>query len=171
MITLIQADKSGSDVFEKDYSVIVVLNKKDVFGINLPQKIKDDLMSKLKKNELGIKAPSEKTAKNRLRIRLHTTAIILLIKQALKNNHAEDVNIEVCNDLDGHFHEMKDMLFKNLVKIIVNLRPEDIVLSKFQKPSLIDEAGKAFRNNDIEQLKKFNKVKLDEKELLKIIKK
>lgn len=36
MITLFQIDKSGSEIFEKDYSISVVKNKKVVYGINIP---------------------------------------------------------------------------------------------------------------------------------------
>jgi len=39
MITLFQIDKSGSDIFEKDYSIVLAANKKEVYGINIPQEI------------------------------------------------------------------------------------------------------------------------------------
>ncbi len=83
----------------------------------------------------------------------------------------EKVNFQICNDFDGHFHEIKDMIFKHISKIIYDMKPEDIVQTKFQKPSLIDDSGKAFRNNEKDKMKNYNFVKLNLEELIKIIKK
>ena len=172
MITLFQIDKSGNDIFDKDYSIVLLLNKKEGYGINLPQKMKDDLVSSFKKGELNINAPSDKAKKNRLRIRFHTAIIILLIEKAIRDlGYLEDVNIEICNDIDGHFHEIKDMVFKHFTKLIPNLRPEDIVSTRFQKPSAIDELGRIFRANDREKIKSYNNLKLDFHDLFKIIRK
>lgn len=172
MITLFQIDKSGNDIYEKDYSLILLLNKKEVYGVNIPQKIKDHLISMLRKDQLNINASTDKAKRKRLKIRLHTAVIIILIERAIKDPGLfDDINIELCNDIDGHFHEIKDMIFKHFVKIIPKLKPEDIVLTKFQKPSLIDEAGKAFRNNDRNKINQYNQVNLNLNELIKIIKK
>ena len=172
MINLFQIDKSGSNVFEKDYSIVLALNKKEVYGINIPQKIKDDLNYLFKKGELNINHPSEKQKKNRFRIRFHTAIIIKLIEKAIYDlGSVEEINIELCNDIDGHFHEIKDMIFKYFIKLLPSLKLEDIVLTKFQKPSFIDDAGIAFRNKDKNKLKDFNQVKLNFEELVKIIKK
>ena len=172
MINLFQIDKSGNDLFEKDYSIALLLNKKEVYGINIPQKIKDDLISSLKKGELNINAPSEKSKKNRLRIRFHTAVIIALIEQAIADlGYADEVHIEICNDIDGHFHEIKDMIFKHFTKIIPSLKPEDIISTKFQKPSLIDEAGKAFRTNNREKIRQYHNIKLNFQILFNRIKK
>lgn len=53
----------------------------------------------------------------------------------------------------------------------INLHSEDIVIAKFQKPSKIDSAAKAFRNKDEKETENFNKIKLESKDLIKIIKK
>jgi hypothetical protein len=172
MITLFQIDKSGNDVFEKDYSLVLVLNKTEVYGINIPQSIKDNLNYLFKKGELNINHKSEKQKKNRFRIRFHTAIIILLIKQAIRDlGNVDEVSIALCNDIDGHFHEIKDMVFKHLSRLLPLLKPEDIVQTKFQKPSLIDSSGKALRENDRLKLKRFNLLKLNLEELIKVIKK
>jgi len=172
MITLFQIDKSGSDIFEKDYSVILLVNKKEIYGTNIPQKIKDELVSKFKKGEMKITGTSEKAKKNRFRIRFHTAIIISLMEQAIKDlGYLDDVNIEICNDIDGHFHEIKYMLFKQFTKLIPSLKLEDIVLTKFQKPSLIDDAGKTFRKNDKEKLKECIQIALNTERLYNIIRK
>ncbi len=49
MIILFQVDKSGGDIFEKDYSIVVVANKKKVYGVNIPQKIKERLIHEYKR--------------------------------------------------------------------------------------------------------------------------
>ena len=172
MITLFQIDKSGNDVFEKDYSVVLVLNKERIYGVNVPQNIKDNLVYLFRTGGLNINHRSEKQKKNRFRIRFHTAVIIKLIEKAIYDLGVVDsVNIELCNDIDGHFHEIKDMIFKYFIKIIPGLKLEDIILVKFQKPSLVDDVGKIFRNKEKEKLKEFNQVKLDLDELIKIIKK
>ena len=65
MVHLIQVDKSGGDIFEKDYSIIIVVNRKKVYGVNIPQKIKDDLISEYKKGNLNINSQSHKKRRNR----------------------------------------------------------------------------------------------------------
>ena len=171
-ITLVQVDKSGSDVFEKDYSIILVLNREMVYGVNIPQKIKDNLVYLFKTGGLKINHRSGKQKKNRFRIRFHTAVIIKLIEKAIYDLGAVDsVNIELCNDIDGHFNEIKDMIFKNISKMVPSLKLEDIVQAKFQKPSLIDDAGKSFRNKEKDKLKDYTKINLNLDELIRIVRK
>ncbi len=172
MINLFQVDKSGNEIFEKDYSVVVILNKKHVYGTNIPQKIKDRVLNLFKTGALNINHHSEKQMKNRLRIRFHTAVIIKILERAIYDlGSVNEINLELCNDIDGHFHEIKDMIFKYFKKLVPSLKLEDIVLTRFQKPSLIDDAAKTFRNRDKENLKEFNQVNLNLEELIKIIKK
>lgn len=172
MITLFQIDKSGNEFFEKDYSIVVAVNKKEIYGINVPQKIKDEILCMFKSKKLNINHHSEKQRKNRLRIRSHTAVIIKIIEKAIYDlGSVDEINIELCNDIDGHFHEIKDMIFKYFDKLIPAFKLEDIVLTKFPKPSLIDNSGKAFRNKEKEKLKNFIEVKLELKDLINIIKK
>lgn len=143
MVTIFQIDKSGGDIFEKDYSVVLILNKEEVYGYNIPKSIKDNLIYQFKQGNLNINSHSEKKKKNRFRLRFHTAIVIKLIEKAIYDlGSVEDVNFQICNDFDGHFHEIKDMIFKHIFKLIPNLKLEDIIQTKFQKPSLIDSAGK-----------------------------
>lgn len=172
MITLIQVDKSGNDLFEKDYSIVILVDKERVYGINIPKKLKDDLNSRFKSGELNIIKGSDKIRKNRFRIRFHTALIIKLMEKAIFDlGQIDRMNIELCNDIDGHFHEIKYMIFDHFFKLIPSLKLEDIVLTKFEKPSLIDEAGKSFRTNDKEKLKNYTRINLNVEELIRIIKK
>lgn len=172
MVTLIRIDKSGGDIFEKDYSIVLTLNKKEVYGVNIPQKIKDHLIFEFKKGNLKINHTSDKKKKNRFRLRFHTAIIIKLIEKIIYDLGAiEDLAIEICNDFDGHFHEIKDMVFKHITKLAPSLNMEDLVSTKFQKPSLIDDAGKAFREKDGNKLKHYTTINLNLEELYKIIKK
>ena len=79
------------------------------------------------------------------------------------------MNIENCNDFDEHFHEIKDMVFKNISKIIPHLKREDIIQAKFPKDSLIDKVGKDFRSNNKERIKNYTSIKLNSKNLIKMI--
>ena len=171
-ITLFQIDKSGGDIFDKDYSVILVLNRESVYGINIPQKIKDPLTNLFKQGGLNINHHSNKKKKNRFRLRFHTAVVIKLIEKAIYDlGSVENVSFQICNDFDGHFNEIKDMVFKNISRIIPSLKLEDIVQTKFQKSSLIDAAGKSFRNKEKEKLKDYIKINLNLDELIKIVKK
>ena len=143
-----------------------------MYGVNIPKAIKDKLVNLFKKGELNINHYSEKKKKNRFRLRFHTAIVIKLIEKAIKDiGFINEVNFQICNDFDGHFHEIKDMIFKHVSKLISNFKPEDIVQTKFQKPSLIDDAGKMLRNNEKEKIKQFNIIQLNLEELIKIIKK
>jgi len=171
-ITLFQIDKSGGDIFEKDYSVMLVLNREMVYGVNIPQKIKDPLTNLFKRSELKINHHSDKKKKNRFRLRFHTAVVIKLIEKAIYDlGSVEEVSFQVCNDFDGHFNEIKDMIFKNISKLIPSLKLEDIVQTKFPKPSLIDDAGRAFRSRNKEKLMDYNKIDLNLDELINIIRK
>lgn len=172
MITLFQIDKSGRDIFEKDYSIVLIVNKEEIYGVNISQKLKDDLNYQYKNNFLKIEADSDPKKKTRFRLRFHTAVIIKLLEKAIKDlGYLEDVNIQICNDFDGHFHEIKEMVFTNLTNLIPSLKREDIVSTKFQKPSQIDIIGKEFRENNTEKLKNYNKVNLNSKELIRLVKK
>lgn len=125
-----------------------------------------------KNNKLNINYQSEKKKKNRFRLRFHTAIVIKLLEKAIRDlGYLEGVSIKICNDFNGHFNEIKDIIFKRLTKIIPSLKEEDIVQTKFQKSSLIDDAAKSFREKDKEKLEDFNSVKLDLNELINIIKK
>jgi hypothetical protein len=172
MIVLMQIDKSGGDIFEKDYSVVLVLNKKEIYGINIPKSIKDSLVSLFKRRKLKINNKSEKQRKKRFRLRFHTAIVIKLIEKAVYDlGFVDEMSIQICNDFDGHFHEIQDMVFKNIVDLIPSIKIEDIVQTKFQKPSLIDDSGKALRSNDKEKIKGFHILKLNLDELIQIIRK
>ncbi len=172
MINLFQVDKSGNEIFEKDYSIVIVLDKKHVYGVNIPQKIKDRIMQLFKLGELKINHHSEKQKKNRLRIRFHTAVIIKLIEKAIYDLGAvEEINLEICNDIDGHFHEIKDMIFKYFERLIPSFKLEDVVSTRFPKPSLIDTAARAFREKDKSKLKDYVSVNLNIEDIIKIVKK
>jgi len=172
MISIFQIDKSGGDIFGKDYSVVLVLNKKEIYGVNIPKSIKDNLVNLFKKGELKIGGYSKKKNKNRFRLRFHTAVVIKLIEKSIYDlGFVEDVSFQICNDFDGHFHEIKDMIFKHISKLVSSMKPEDIVQTKFRKPSLIDEAGQNFRNNEKSKIGNYNFVELNLEDLIKIIKK
>src|SRR3989344_2855451 len=123
MITLFQIDKFGNDLFEKNYSVVLIVNQKQVYEINISQKIKEDLNYQFNNNLLNIKADSDKKKKNRFRLRFHTAIIIQIIQRALRDlKDIDEVNFQICNDFDGHFHEIKDMIYTNISLLIPKLK-------------------------------------------------
>lgn len=169
MITLFQVDKSGRDIFEKDYSVVLIVDKKEIYGINIPQEIKDKIMYEFKQGKLWKPENNEKRDKLRLRIRFHTSIIIILMLKAIRDHgFIDELNIEICNDFDGHFHEIKDMVYKNISKIIPMLKREDILQTKFQKPSLIDTAARELREKVHSGT---DKVKINLEELMRLMRK
>lgn len=172
MITLLQIDKSGGDLFDKNYSIVLIKDKKEAFGINIPEKTKNEILDFYRQGSLNIEANSEKNKKNRLRLRFHTAIVIKLIEAALRDiKEIDEVNFQICNDFDGHFHEIKDMIFKNINRFIKKLKPEDILQTKFQKPSFIDSVGRDFRESNKINLRNYTIVNIKIEELVKIIKK
>ena len=172
MVILLQIDKSGGDIFDENYSIVLILNQKEVYGVNIPKDIKERLVHLFKIGDLNIINKSPRQNKNRFRLRFHTAVVIKLIEKAIYDlGNMDDLNIEICNDFDGHFHEIQGMVYSNLFKLISNLKLENIVQTRFQKPSLIDNVGKEFRSNTKEKLTNYNIVKLNLKELIRIIKK
>ncbi|MEK6893053.1 MAG: hypothetical protein AABX07_02525 [Nanoarchaeota archaeon] len=172
MITLFQIDKSGRDIFEKDYAIVIIVDKKEVYGVNLSQDIRDNILHDFRSGELNIKKEDEKMNRTRLRIRFHTAVIVLLLKRIIsKTKLAEKVNIEICNDFDGHFHEIKDMIYKHICQIVNTLKPEDIVLSKFYKPSLIDTSAQAVREREYHKISNFSLIDLDYNSIKEVVRK
>ena len=172
MISIFQIDKSGNEIFEKDYSIALVKDREKVYGINIPQSAKDRVSHLFNSGELNIESTSDKKAKSRLRIRFHTAIIILLIRKAIKDEgYVEDVNIQICNDIDGHFHEIRDMIFTNLSKLIPTLEKEDIVQTQFPKTSLVDISAKNLRERNSKETKNYFLLSINLEELTNLIKK
>jgi len=164
-IDLFEIDKAGNHVLERNYSIIVVLNQKDVYGFCIPQYTQDILIGEFNKELLNIKS------RRRFKIRFHTSIIILLLKESIKRRKKLNPKIEICNDIDGHLHEIKDMIFKNLIKDIPNLKKENIVRQKFLKESLVDQAARHFYKKDKNKLRNYNICDLKLEDLRKLIKK
>lgn len=172
MINLFQIDKSGNDIFEKDYSIALVKDKMDVYGININQELKDKLVHLFRQHDFNIKSTSPKKQKLRFKIRFHTAIIILLIEKAIKDEgRADDINIQICNDIDGHFHEIRDMIYGHLSKLVPSLQKEDIVQTKFQKTSLVNIAARNLREKNNKETINYIILKVDIERLIKLIKK
>ncbi len=172
MITEFKIDKSGRDIFEKDYSIVVIRDGEEVYGINIPQKIKDKVMHEFIQGNLGKRDNlSDQTNKMRLRIRFHTSVILLLLKKALFDLGSIDkVTILICNDFDGHFHEMKEMMYTYLFRLIPSLEKDNIILAKFPKPNFVDKCARDIRNKNRKETDLYNLIKINEQELITLIK-
>lgn len=170
MITLFQIDKSGNEVFEKDYSIAIVVDRKHIYGFNMPQNIKDSLLNLFYSGQLEIKAKNKKINKTRFRIRAHTSIIVLLLKKIIsQNKNINEACIQICNDIDGHFHEIREMIFAHISKLIPSLKKEDIIQARFSKTSSVDLAARNLRAHD-KAANEYGIIKLSLKELTEIIK-
>ena len=166
MITLFQIDKSGGDIFQKDYAISLVKNDEEVYGMNIPQSLKDPLLHLFNKGCIGIKD------KLRLSLRTHTAFIILFLQKALRDEgQADKLNIQICNDYDGHFHEIKDMIYKHISQLVPSLKKEDVLMSKFQKTSLVNVSAKNLREKNFKETQNYIIPKIELEDLIKIIKK
>jgi len=100
------------------------------------------------------------------------TKKILLLKKAIKDNSSiGEVNIQVCNDIDSHFHEIRNMIYSHLLRDLPLLEKEDIVQTKFPKTSLVDVSARNLREKNIDNAKNYVILKINIDELSKIIKK
>src|SRR4030042_1121972 len=146
MIVLIEIDKSGSDFFEKGYSIAVVKDKTEVYGYKVSQEITDRLLHLFKNNELGIDTSKFNKSKQRVRIkvRAHSACIILIIKEIIKDfGGFENLVINICNDIDGHFDDIRSMLYSHLKYDVPSLdMKEHITRAIFPKNSLVNIAAK-----------------------------
>jgi len=84
---------------------------------------------------------------------------------------ADKMTILLCNDFDGHFHEIQDMLYNYISKLVPSLQKENILMTKFLKPNLLDSAAKNIRINNKKETQLYNLIKINEDELIKLIKK
>jgi hypothetical protein len=156
-ITLLQIDKSGRMIDQKNYSIVVVKNNEEVYGVNVPQQLKNRILDYYNKGYLG------EISRFRFLLRFHVAVLIQVLNMAIINS--EKISIEICNDFDGHFHEIKNMLICN----VISLKHANFVLAKFSKPSIIDLACKRFRQKKL--IKSDFLIKLDINKLIRIIKK
>ncbi len=171
-IDLFEIDKSGYDVMERDYAIVVVKNNKLVYGYKINQKCRDDLVRELNQGHLGINDTKGKIDRLRFKIRLHTAIIILLMKEAVKKREIlNDCKILICNDIDGHFQEIKEMLFYHIKVDIPNLEKINIIKSKFPKESLVNVSAKAFRERDTSKTNNYIECSFKFEDLKNIIKK
>lgn len=165
---IIQIDKSGVDITEDNYSVAVLVDKKYKFGCNIDTKLKQKIIIDYDSGKLGLYGKSAKKAKKQFRIRFHTTIVILTLQNALqKIPKNSQIHIEMCNDYDGHFHEIKNMIFDHISRTH-NLTEESIVQTKFDKPSKVDQLGQDLRKGNVTGIEQ---TKLDYKNLVKYLKK
>jgi hypothetical protein len=162
---LFEVDKAGDDVLNRDYSMVVVVNQKEVYGFRAPQAIQKALKEEFNKKLLNI------NRQKRFKIRFHTSIIILLLREAIKRKKIENSRIEICNDIDGHIHEIKDMIFKNISKDLPSLKKENIISAKFPKLALVNVSAKSFYKKDKEKLKDYNISNFKLKDLRELIKK
>ena len=163
---LFEIDKAGDDTLTKNYSVAIVFNREKVYGFRVPKKIQEDLKNKFDKGELNIQG------RFRFILRFHISIIILLIKEIIKENKGlERYKIEICNDYDRHFHEIKDMVFKNLNQEMKNLKKEDITSARFEKSSLVNQAAHKFFKREEKESKNYKFCNLTLEDLIKLIKK
>lgn len=171
-IDIFEIDKSGQDILERDYSISVVKNNKYVYGYRISQKQRDILVNEFKSGLFKINGKSKHKNRLRFKIRFHASIIILLMKEAIKQrNFVDDCKILLCNDIDGHFHEIRDMVLKNLQEIMPTLNKTDIIQTKFAKDSLVNTSAKAFRERNLKEICKYTECKLSLDDLRRLIKK
>jgi hypothetical protein len=161
---VLQIDKSGTDIFDKDYSIAIVKDYSSCYGINIPQSIKDKIMSEFNQGRLGKFTSHQKV---RLKLRFHSAVIINLILSIVPQTDLQ-LSLQICNDYDGHFHEIKQMIFDNLKHKYSYLILDAIVQTKFHKPSAVDTTAKNLRDKINTGI---NVIHLNEKMLLDFIRK
>ena len=165
-IDLFEIDVAGNDALNKNFSVVVVLNQKEVYGFRVPVKILDQLTTEFNKGLLNLKN------KLMFKIRLHQTILILLLQMAIKRRRKTNkCKLEICNDMDGHFHNIKYRIFEKLKGKMPTLEKDNIVMQKFLKESLVNQAAHNFYINNKKKLKEYNVCNFSIDDLRELIKK
>lgn len=170
-LDLYEIDKSGSNPIEKDYSIAIVKDQKTVFGFSLPQRYIDRIVSDYNKGYLGLNNKTKIDRKN-FAIRVHTSLLIIILKKVTqKREILNECKFLICNDIDGHFHEIKHRIFEHLKSTMPTLDKINILQQKFTKDSLVNTAAKAFREKNIDLTCKYNNCNISYDELFSYIKK
>jgi len=171
-IIFIQIDKTGDDILNQGYSVIVAKNLKKIYYYRIPNKIKEKLIGEFHQGVFNIDTTSKTKSKLRFKIRFHTACAILIIKEIIKGQEKkEDIALNVCNDFDSHIHEIKEMLYSNLTKYIPKIKREKINRAKFSRDSSISVASRNIFNKRKKETKNYKHINLDIQELRNIIEK
>jgi len=96
-----EIDVSGSDIFEKDYAILVAEtgNRKIMLGHRFPAGTIEVIRARHGQSEYRYKKSKE--GKSNLKVRLYCVAIYFLFKELKRKYKIKEANLNICRDFSG----------------------------------------------------------------------
>ncbi|MFH1257081.1 MAG: hypothetical protein V1494_07380 [Candidatus Diapherotrites archaeon] len=156
-----EIDVSGSDIFEKDYTILVAERGNSKILLAYKFSDKNALTIRSRHGEGKYRYPYSKAGKSNIKVRLYCVAIYFLFKELKKRFKLKDVTLAVCRDFSGNESKIKQNLeFLLGTKLGLNV---SIAFQKLPKNSIADKYAFLIRHDT---LNKFSscciKIKVEE---------
>lgn len=161
---LYKIDVTGDDIFNKGYGIIVLYNNKQVYGYKFSSEMQSEIRNNFKGGCYGF------SNSKIIKPRVYCAVLSLILKQVSEENqtHDEEFDLHLCNDFDGHQHDIIQFL-KDITKnmlIFKDISTDNYHFTKHPKKSKIQKFSLQLSKGDWTEI---NKVKIDERELHKLI--
>lgn len=152
-----EIDVSGTDIFEKDYTVCVANKDGIIKGFKMTPEFISVINSKFGQNLY--RYPKSKNGRVLLRVRLYSILIYFLFK-SIKIN--ESITLVICRDFNGRETEIKS----NLIYLfgLIGLKIERIVFCKLDKGSIADKYAYLMRKDTKNKLKTYVHISIEDVE-------
>ncbi|MDD5148519.1 MAG: hypothetical protein PHH08_03585 [Candidatus ainarchaeum sp.] len=131
-----EIDVSGSDIFEKDFTIVVAEenNSNVILAYKFTEQISRVILSRHGQNLY--RYPPSKNGKANLKVRLYCVAIHYIFKELKKRLKLTDACLLVCRDFSGHEPDIQQSL-AHLLEEALHIQLE-IVFTRLQKGSIAD---------------------------------
>lgn len=137
MASTFEIDVSGSDVFDRDFSIALIYNNYEKYGFKFKKHLQDTLIHNYKQGEYCI------NNKKSLKPRVYSSILILLLKSVAREQKLDkEYKFYICDDLYGHFNQICDLLVTHLQKEFPKLsKKKHISKCKHPEDSLIQKTA------------------------------
>ncbi|MFH1234453.1 MAG: hypothetical protein V1493_02470, partial [Candidatus Diapherotrites archaeon] len=148
-----EIDVSGSDLFAKDYTVVVAEtgNDKNMLAHKFADRSKEIIRSRHGQNLY--RYPNSKKGTTDLKIRLYCVAIYFLFKELQKRFKFREATIDICRDFPGNEADIRQSL-KHLLGAKLGLSVA-MHFTKLPKESIADKYAFLIRHDSYNKLGKY----------------
>ncbi|MBI2139411.1 hypothetical protein HYU14_00690 [Candidatus Woesearchaeota archaeon] len=139
-------DVSGSDIFEKDYTICIANKEDAIKGFKFSPEILFLLNTKFAQNLY--RYPTSKNGRTLLKVRIYSIVVYYLFKSLVMRGN---LSLNVCRDFDGHEHDITSNLKYLLPPLGFNL--ERITFCRLSKDSNAHHYAYLMRKDNKNQMK------------------
>ncbi len=153
---LFEIDVSGSDIFEKDYTIMVAeKNAKILLGHKITEKTRKTIRAK--QGQGHYRYSQSKKGKASLKVRVYCTIIYFIFRELKRKHNIENISMEICHDFPGRETEIREMLKqllgKNKTAKSLNLKIERISFVELPADSPADNYAFLLKRDKLNKLK------------------